>query len=49
MPRDEETAILWKKQFNKINLDSEIIDDAEKNGMQRGRIFYYDEKKNHLG
>lgn len=46
IPRDDESARLWREQFATVGMDAVAIDDAEKNGMQGGRIFYYDEKKN---
>lgn len=46
IPKDEETALLWQKLLKERNIDSEIVDFPEKNGMQNARIFYYDEKKN---
>lgn len=46
IPRDEEAATLWQEKFSSLGVDAEIRDMAEENGMQGGRIFYYDETKN---
>ena len=46
IPRDTEAVDLWKKTFQTVGIDAQDVDFAEKNGMQGGRIFYYDESKN---
>ncbi len=46
IPRDDETVNIWQELFRSANIDAEVIDFAEKNGLQSGRIFYYDVKKN---
>lgn len=46
VPKDEETVKIWKRLFSGAGIDAKDIDFAEKNGMQGGRIFYYDETKN---
>lgn len=46
IPRDTEAASLWQKLFDEKKITSNIVDFAERDGMQGGRIFYYDEKKN---
>ncbi len=46
IPRDEESALIWQKLFSEAGIDAGIVDFAERDGMQGGRIFYYDEKKN---
>lgn len=46
IPKDTESAELWQKLFKEAGETSEIVDFAERDGMQGGRIFYYDEKKN---
>lgn len=46
IPRDDESVTSWKAVFKGIGIDAKDVDLAEKNGMQSGRIFYYDEKKN---
>ena len=47
IPKDSEAAELWQAEYAKRGLtDTKIIDFAERNGMQGGNIFYYDESKN---
>ncbi|MFZ1720334.1 MAG: alanine--tRNA ligase [Candidatus Moraniibacteriota bacterium] len=46
VPRDTESAKRWQKRFAEKNIEAGIIDFPERDGMQGGRIFYYDEKKN---
>ena len=46
IPRDTEAVELWKNAFKTVDIDANDIDFAERNGMQDGRIFYYDESKN---
>jgi alanyl-tRNA synthetase len=43
IPRDEESAQLWQKLMGP---EVKIVDFSERDGMQGGRIFYYNEKKN---
>jgi len=44
--RDTEAVELWKQQFATVGIEAKDVDFSEKDGMQGGRIFYYDEKKN---
>lgn len=49
--KDEEAAEIWKRLFKAKGIDAKVVDvgseeDGYKNGMQGGRIFYYDSKKN---
>jgi len=44
--RDSEAVNLWKKQFKQVGIQAKDIDLSERNGMQGGRIFYYDDTKN---
>ena len=44
--RDHESVKIWKEIFSSKKIEAKDIDFAEKNGMQKGRIFYYDETKN---
>jgi alanyl-tRNA synthetase len=44
--RDSETVEIWKKLFTGAGIDAKDIDFPERDGMQGGKIFYYDEKKN---
>lgn len=46
IPRDNEAVDIWQELFNDAGINSEAVDFAEKNGMQNGRIFYYDVEKN---
>lgn len=46
IPRDSKAVDFWKKEFAQVGIEAKDIDFAERNGMQEGRIFYYDEKKN---
>lgn len=46
IPRDTESAELWQKLFSAKGVPATIVDFPERDGMQGGRIFYYDEKKN---
>ncbi len=44
--RDEESATIWESLFMGAGLDAKIVDFPERDGLQNGRIFYYDESKN---
>src|SRR3989339_785429 len=44
--RDEETVAYWKEAFASVGMSAEAVDFSERDGMESGRIFYYDEKKN---
>jgi len=44
--RDTEAAELWQKKFASVGIDAKIVDNAETNGLQGGKIFYYSEDKN---
>jgi alanyl-tRNA synthetase len=51
IPRDEESAKVWKELFEEAGVDPKTVDigseaDGGKKGMQGGRIFYYDASKN---
>ena len=46
IPRDTEAAVLWQARFSEVGITASIVDFPEREGMQGGRIFYYDEKKN---
>ncbi|MBP5993773.1 MAG: alanine--tRNA ligase [Candidatus Moranbacteria bacterium] len=46
IPKDTESAELWQTLFQDRGLEAVIADFPERDGMQGGRIFYYDEKKN---
>lgn len=51
IPKDEESANIWERLFEEKGIDSKTVEigseeDGYKKGMQGGRIFYYDAKKN---
>ena len=46
IPKDEDAAKMWQKKFFSKNIDAKIVDNAETEGMQGGKIFYYDATKN---
>ncbi|MEK7494768.1 MAG: alanine--tRNA ligase-related protein, partial [Patescibacteria group bacterium] len=46
IPRDTESAELWKTLFEEKGINAHIADFPETDGLQNARIFYYDEGKN---
>src|SRR5680860_1885036 len=44
--KDSESVEIWKDIFKKNGIEANDIDYFEKDGLQKGRIFYYDETKN---
>ena len=51
IPKDADSGKIWKKLFDSKKIDSKDIEigseeNGYKNGMQSGRIFYYDASKN---
>lgn len=51
VPRDDESAAIWKDLFAAEGIEAPIVEigseaDGYKKGMQGGRIFFYDAKKN---
>lgn len=51
VPKDTEAAEIWQTLFTSKNIDAKIVEvgseeDGYEKGMQGGRIFYYDAKKN---
>lgn len=46
IPRDTESVEIWKNVFKQHGIEAKDVDFADKDGMQGGRIFYYEEKKN---
>lgn len=46
IPKDEEVTKQWQKLLEQDGVHADIREDAAKLGMQDGRIFYYDAKKN---
>jgi alanyl-tRNA synthetase len=51
LPKDEESITIWQKLLKEAGVDTKVVElgsteNAEKLGMQDGRIFYYNSKKN---
>jgi alanyl-tRNA synthetase len=46
VPRDEVSVNKWKELFASKGIEAADVDFSERDGMQGGRIFYYDETKN---
>lgn len=46
IPKDDESVRIWKEIFAKQGIEAKDIDFSERDGMQDGHIFYYDETKN---
>ncbi|TSC85944.1 MAG: Alanine--tRNA ligase [Parcubacteria group bacterium Gr01-1014_8] len=51
VPRDTESAVIWKEIFSTVGIDAKDVlvgseEEGYKKGMQGGRIFFYDAKKN---
>lgn len=47
IPRDEDSAALWQSLFASKQIEANIGENSERDGIQSGeRIFYYPEKKN---
>ncbi len=51
IPRDDEASKVWQELFESKNIDAKIVEvgsakDGDKNGMQGGRIFFYDDGEN---
>lgn len=51
IPRDEEAAKIWQQLFEDAGVEAPIVDigaaeQGDREGMQGGRIFYYDAKEN---
>lgn len=51
LPKDTKTPELWQKMFANVGIEANIVEmgsqaDGGENGMQEGRIFYYDSKEN---
>jgi len=44
--KDSVSVEIWQKLYKHAGIEAKDIDMAEKNGMQGGCIFYYDETKN---
>ncbi len=46
IPRDTISVDCWKKQFADVGIEARDVDFSDRDGMQGGRVFYYDETKN---
>jgi alanyl-tRNA synthetase len=51
VPRDTEAAEIWQRLFGELGIGNKVVDigseaDGYVKGMQGGRIFYYDARKN---
>ena len=51
IPRDDESAGIWRKVFAEKGIDAKIIEldtaeNGDKLGLQGGRIFFYNDKEN---
>lgn len=46
IPQDEAAANKWQEKFLQAGVDNKVVDFPERDGMQGGRIFYYDDTKN---
>jgi alanyl-tRNA synthetase len=51
IPKDTESAAIWVELFQERGIDAEIVEigaakDGDKQGMQGGRIFFYDDGEN---
>ncbi|MDO8668418.1 MAG: alanine--tRNA ligase [bacterium] len=44
--RDDEAVEILKAEFKKAGLEAKAVDFSERDGLNGGRIFYYDESKN---
>ncbi|NQV90240.1 alanine--tRNA ligase [Candidatus Uhrbacteria bacterium] len=44
--KDIESATIWKTIFSGVDIEARDIDFSERDGMQDGRIFYYNDSKN---
>lgn len=46
IPKDSESIEIWQKLFKGADIEAKAVNFAQRDGMQDGRIFLYDEKKN---
>ena len=46
MAADEEAVEIWQAEFAKKGIEAKAVKDAKVNGLQGGKIFFYDETKN---
>lgn len=46
IPQDDESVKLWQAKFKEDGIEAIAINNVENDGMQGGKIFYYNEKEN---
>ncbi|OGF31728.1 hypothetical protein A2223_04315 [Candidatus Falkowbacteria bacterium RIFOXYA2_FULL_35_8] len=46
IPKDDDAVQLWQEEFKKLGIEAKAVENVTENGMQDGKIFYYDETKN---
>lgn len=46
IPKDDEAVAMWQEKFKSKWVDAKAVDMAERDGMQGGRIFYFNESEN---
>lgn len=46
LSKDTESVEIWKSLFNSVGIEAKDVDFSEEKGLQGGRIFYYEGKKN---
>ncbi len=51
IPKDTQAGQIWQQLFTKLGIEANVVEigtenEGYQNGMQGGRIFYYDAKKN---
>lgn len=44
--KDDEAVALWQASFSSVGIEAKAVNNAEVEGMQGGRIFYYPEGEN---
>jgi alanyl-tRNA synthetase len=44
--RDEESVKIWQDLFKSVGIDAKAVDNSEEDGLNGGRIFYFNETKN---
>ncbi len=44
--KDKESVEIWQEIFKKEGIEAKVVDSAEKEGLQKGRIFYYGVEEN---
>ncbi len=43
VPKDIESIEIWQELFKEAGIDTQVVSDAAKQGLQNGRIFYYED------